>query len=442
MKKIKLLRFNWVAVLLISMLISLASTTSVFPSEKVSLDVIIINYGPAIRMFKEEFEKKYPDIDLTLAGKPWPSIYKDIQVTMVAGGPKPDCIIVDPPYFAPYQFRGWLRPLDDVIDPERLKDIYPWSLEAARYQGKLYALPHVLAVSAWYYNKDMFDAVGLAYLPAAPESPTWEYIVEAAKKLVKKDASGQVVTWGMIIDQEDRPYEVLPLIGSLGGQYVGKDGLTVRGIMNSQPWKDAYSWYVDLYRKWRVSPNTKHPWAPDMFLGGQLAQMEIGPWSLPYLWEREPEFPWGMTGVPHFEKGNPMVTIGGWFWGINPRTDNLDAAVKWLHFISDPEIEWKWYHDYAGDFAASTTVHRRLMKDVKYQEWPFSAAREIVRIADSGYTVPFPTTPAYFEYEDIFIRESSNMRQGKDIDAALKDMENSIEIEMERYREAIEARER
>jgi len=419
--------------LILSLVLSLICVTIALAAKKVKLTAMNVTRGPADKWFEEEFEKLYPNIDLEFQNKPWPDIYTHIQVAMEAGRADPDCIITDAPLVFPYTFRGWLLPLDDLVDPERIKDTNEGELKAARYQGKLMAMPITLATSMWYYNKDMFDEAGLAYPPEAPESPTWEYIVEAAKKLVKKDASGQVITWGMIIDQEDRPYEMLPLIGSLGGKYVSDDGLSVKGIITSQPWKEAFKWYADLYLKWKVSPNTQHPWAADMFVQGKVAQMSMGPWALAYLWDQKPKFRWGITGFPHFAKGKVVYNNGGWRWGVNPRTDVLDAAIKFVNFMTTPEVEWKWFRDYHGDFPASNTIGDRILHHPDYDEWPLRAARLEILCAQQD-TVARARTPAYLEYETIFIREANNIRHGKDIDTALQDMERDIELEMQKYR--------
>lgn len=413
--------------------ISLAFGTTVLAAKRVKLTAMNVTRGPADKWFEEQFEKLYPDIDLEFQNKPFPDIFHHIQVAMEAGGSDPDCIITDAPLLFPYTFRGWLKSLDDLVDPERIKDTNEGELKAARYQGKLMAMPITLATSVWYYNKDMFDAAGLTYPPAAPESPTWEYVLEAAKKLVKKDASGQVVTWGMIIDQEDRPYEMLPLIGSLGGKYVGDDGLTVKEIIDSQPWKEAFSWYADVYLKWKVSPETQHPWPADMFVQSKLAQMSMGPWALGYIWQQKPQFRWGITGFPHFAKGKVVYNNGGWRWGINPGTDSLDAAVKFVNFMTSPETEWRWFYDYDGDFPASKTIGDKVLNHPDFQEWPLSAAKAEILCSQQD-TVARAPTPAYLEYETIFIREANNIRHGKDINTALQNMIRDMELEFQKYR--------
>jgi fructooligosaccharide transport system substrate-binding protein len=49
----------------------------------------------------------------------------------------------------------------------------------------------------------------------------------------------QVDVWGFQWEQTTAPYQLLPLIGSLGGEYIGEDGLSVDGVVNSDPWIQA-----------------------------------------------------------------------------------------------------------------------------------------------------------------------------------------------------------
>ncbi len=60
--------------------------------------------------------------------------------------------------------------------------------------GKLYFFPTNWNNVVVFYNKDLFDAAGIPY---PKKSWTWSEFLDAAQKLTKRDASGQVTQYGM-----------------------------------------------------------------------------------------------------------------------------------------------------------------------------------------------------------------------------------------------------
>jgi sn-glycerol 3-phosphate transport system substrate-binding protein len=103
-----------------------------------------------------------------------------------------------------------ILPVQDFIDKEGLTDLVN-DLEPAvksyyTVNGKLYSMPFNSSAPVMYYDKNAFKEVGLD-----PDKPptTYDEVLEAAKKLVKKDASGNIIRsgvdftlYGWILEQE------------------------------------------------------------------------------------------------------------------------------------------------------------------------------------------------------------------------------------------------
>jgi sn-glycerol 3-phosphate transport system substrate-binding protein len=101
-------------------------------------------------------------------------------------------------------------PVQDFIDNEGLTDLVE-DLEPAvrRYytiNNKMYSMPLNSSAPVMYYDKNAFKEVGLD-----PENPpqTYDEVIEAARKLVKKDANGNITRsgvdfslYGWILEQE------------------------------------------------------------------------------------------------------------------------------------------------------------------------------------------------------------------------------------------------
>ena len=69
-----------------------------------------------------------------------------------------------------------------------LKGVYPQTLEAYKTPDGYYGLPRDFQTIVLFYNKDMFDAAGVAY-PTADW--TYDDLRNAAKKLTMVGADGK-----------------------------------------------------------------------------------------------------------------------------------------------------------------------------------------------------------------------------------------------------------
>ncbi len=88
-------------------------------------------------------------------------------------------------------------PVQDLIDRDKLEIIPDLEPAVARYYtigGKLYSMPFNSSAPVMYFDKNAFKEVGLD-----PEKKIWTYdeVLDAAKKLTKKDASGKITRSGI-----------------------------------------------------------------------------------------------------------------------------------------------------------------------------------------------------------------------------------------------------
>jgi sn-glycerol 3-phosphate transport system substrate-binding protein len=91
-----------------------------------------------------------------------------------------------------------ILPIQDFIDKEGLPLVDDLEPAVARYYtigGKLYSMPFNSSAPVMYYDKNAFKEVGLD-----PEKKIWTYdeLLDAAKKLTVKDASGKVTRSGAV----------------------------------------------------------------------------------------------------------------------------------------------------------------------------------------------------------------------------------------------------
>ena len=79
---------------------------------------------------------------------------------------------------------GWLVPLDDLSEDYDAADILPAMANGLSYDGTLYAAPFYGESSMIMYRTDLMEEAGLEM----PESPTWEFVREAAAAMTDREA--------------------------------------------------------------------------------------------------------------------------------------------------------------------------------------------------------------------------------------------------------------
>jgi sn-glycerol 3-phosphate transport system substrate-binding protein len=140
-----------------------------------------------------------------------------------------------------------IEPMQSYIDKDKF-DMSSYEGNVLGYYtvgGKLYSMPFNTSAPILYYNKDLFKAAGLD-----PEKPprTYAEVLDAAKKLTKKDASGKVLVSGYGIAIYGWIFEQLN--ATAGGLYLNndngrKDRATAaafngpEGVAAVQFWKDG-----------------------------------------------------------------------------------------------------------------------------------------------------------------------------------------------------------
>lgn len=417
--------------LIMSLLVSMLLVTAASANEL----VVIAEVGVG-KNFPELFERftEETGIPVKLQLYPFRELFQAIEVQVASGG-GPDVIHVDSPLTASYAVRGYLLPLDDYIDVANSG----WTeagIAAGSWQGRLYSAPFETSTQVLFYNRDLFEQAGIEPPGVAlSERWTWEQVVEAARKIQAQANPGPIVNkWGLLFEQISRPYQMLPLPQSLGGgSGVSPDGLSVRGYLNNEGWVEALTFYHDLFNTWNVSPKGVNPDQTfDMFVAGNVAMIVAGTWQLPAA-EQGATFNWGMAPHPYFASGEPVTPTGSWHWGINANSQNVEAAVKFIEFMTLNEDVIEHRFKTVGQLVPHRKMMEIISNDPAYDVFP----RNIYRIvADELSTTAQvrPVTPAYLEWEDIVNNTFEDVRNGADPKRALDAAVSRLDRLMARYR--------
>jgi multiple sugar transport system substrate-binding protein len=227
----------------------------------------------------DDFHAANPGIKVKVEVSDWDSYWTKLN-TLVAGGSPPDIFAMDAPLYLDWQSRGALLNLKPYIDksPGFLDGFYPQTLQAYQLASGYYGLPRDFQTVVVFYNKEMFDAAGVAY-----PSPDWTYddLRETAKKLtLDQDGDGKTDQYGFYADLWDMELFWSEAIWAFGGEIISADQTqTLIGEPNA---RQAWELIDAMVKDGSIAPPaTMGEYGDDMFQAKVAAMTPIGHWAVP-----------------------------------------------------------------------------------------------------------------------------------------------------------------
>lgn len=383
--------------------------------------------GPAQLELVEEFNKTHEDIQVTAEVVPFTQMLTAIPARLDSDNPGIDVVTVDAPLAASYVARGYLSPLDSYFSDDELAQ-FEESVIGAGYVGDtLFAVPRETSSQVMFVNNDLLKQAGVTLDATSANSDpeqlsasrmTWEQTVELATQV--KEQTGQ---WGLAFEQVDYPYQLLPLVESLGGMGLRDDGKTASGYFNSAESVEAAQWYADTYNEWKISPpgvTSLQP--PSLFSAGKIGMMVGGSWNAALC--QDAAFECLVVAHPYFEGGQPVTPTGSLGLGIAETSSQKDATAEFIKWLALTENQ-QWT-DKTGYISAIT-------KNAEAQATSEDPAVRMAAYEVQNTAVPRPTTPGYQEWEAEYVKAMGSVRTGQSVQDTLDDAAAAMDDALERY---------
>lgn len=290
-------------------------------------------YEPLI----QEFEAQNPDIKINMVEGPnAPNLVEDLNTSALLLGRSPyDLINLDVVWTAKFAAAGWLLDVSDRLSPEAQAEFLPTSLEAGRYEGRLYRVPWRTDAGLLYYRQDLLDAAGL------PVPETFGDLVQASETL-----QGETdVNWGYL--WQGRQYEgvsamFVEVLAGFGGFWIDAE---TRDVGLDQPEAIAAVEFLLNTVQQGISPPGVTTYQEEetrrLFQNGGAVFMRNWPYAVPLL-NSDSSPVKGAVGI------RPMVgteshegagCLGGWGWGILSSTQHPEAAWRVVEFFTSREAQ-------------------------------------------------------------------------------------------------------
>jgi len=287
------------------------------------------------------FAEKFPNIEVV--AEPPPDVDANeapaILTEMVAGE-APDVIGYCCDALPLWASKGQLLKLDPYVEKDmtqaEIDDYAPaqWNAFTNPRTGR-YALPMYMGSIVLYYNKDAFDAKGVAY----PDN-TWNWTVDGNGKYedaLRKFADADNKIWGG--QMGDGPDRLQQKLVANGGHWVDpKDDM--KAAFDQEAALDALQWEYDRIWKDKIVINQAalEKQSSDILMGlGRIAMFESGDWYLSSLVKTSPgKYNWDIAPLPQGPvTRNSLATTDG--WGIWTGSKYHDEAWEFLHWLQSDE---------------------------------------------------------------------------------------------------------
>jgi sorbitol/mannitol transport system substrate-binding protein len=151
-----------------------------------AITIATVNNADMIRMqtLTDDFTAKNPDITLNWVTLEENVLRERVTTDIATKGGQYDVLTIGTYEVPIWAKQNWLLPLDDLGADYDAADIIPAIAGGLSADGKLYAAPFYGESSFVMYRKDLMEKAGLTM----PDAPTWDFIVDAAKKMTDRAA--------------------------------------------------------------------------------------------------------------------------------------------------------------------------------------------------------------------------------------------------------------
>jgi len=303
-----------------------------------TLTIATVNNGDMVRMqgLTSEFTKANPDIEINWVTLEENVLRERVTTDIATKGGQYDILTIGNYEVPIWAKQGWLLELNGLGDKYDVDDLLPAIRGGLTVGGKLYAAPFYGESAMIMYRKDLFEKAGLQM----PDSPTWEFIGEAARKITDRsnDINGICLRgkagWG-----ENIAF-ITALANSYGGRWFDENW---KPQFDQPEWKEALQFYVDLMKDAGPSGASSNGFNENLTL---FQQGKCGMWmdatvAASFVSDPKNSTVADKVGYAIFPTKEGVNNHGNWLWSWNlavpASSTKAEAAQKFISWATSKE---------------------------------------------------------------------------------------------------------
>ncbi len=311
------------------------------------------------RSLIEDFNEEFPRTKINYYKKTYSSYEKDLLEAM-ATGRGPDIFMLHNTWLPKYEDKIVAAPTDLITFRDVQDDFVDVVIDDFTSDGLITALPLSIDTLALYYNKDIFQTLGIPQPP-----PTWEKFLEDIEKITQRDERGNIVRAGAALGTArniNRSTDILSLLMLQSGVKMVSDSKTEATFDDAVILKgeryDAGERALEFYTDFASPLKSAYTWnnrmhySLDAFYEGKVAMMFNYSYHIPTIRAKAPYLNFGVASMPQIETATNDVNYAN-YWGLTVSRNSEESQGAWqfITWLAKKENSQK-YLELAGKPAA------------------------------------------------------------------------------------------
>ncbi len=343
--------------------------------------------------YAQQFEADHPGIDINPV---YTGSYTDtsqaIRTEIQGGGAGPDVAVMLSTDLYSVAEEGYVVPaqqfIDQLEDAETfVADFFPaFMANSMDSEGTIWSVPFQRSTLILYYNKALFEEVGLD--PEQPPQNRDELVADAQALTLPNGER-----WGLLIPFAGGfPIWTYQPFAIATGQNLS-DGNPAQVFLNTPENVDALNFVLDLGGEYAVEPVGGSAWGdtPTAFNAGQAGMIFHTTGSMTSILNNAP-FEVGVAPIPAGPAGEDGTGYGTPTGGgnlyifANSSPEEQAAAWDWVQFLASPEIQADWTSNTGYIAATASAWETETLQSLIAEKPQYQAARDQLDYAAMEFT--------------------------------------------------------
>lgn len=348
MTKNQILIFGIVGLIAIGLIFAFIFGRKAAPPAQVQGDILVwgvFDDSDVMTDFISKFNLTYPQVKITYQKKSVDTYESDL-INALASGKGPDIFYFHNTWLPRHMDK--LTPISaDYMTVNDFKDIFVDVASVDFISDKdVYALPLYVDTLALFYNRDIFNTVGIANPPA-----TWEGLLSLVPTLTQKDETGNIVRSAISIGTAknvNRATDITSLLMMQSGTQMS-DPQTGKATFNRDFYigdakhpsgQQALEFYTNFanQKKQVYTWNNQVGYSIDSFLEGKTAMMINYSYQIQNILAKAPHLRFGISLMLQPKGAQQTVNYAN-YWGlaVSKTADAPDIAWGFANYLIQKE---------------------------------------------------------------------------------------------------------
>jgi len=357
-EKIKFIIFGVAAIIIIIIVLGFFGVLPIFKSQLSTKKVDLVIWGvfddkDIFEPIISNFRKENKNFNIKYIKQPSQTYEQDL-VNALAAGRGPDIFMIHNTWLPKHFSKLYPAPRDLFLIKEYKNNFVDVVYDDFTKDNLIYAVPLYVDTLALFWNKDIFNSVGL------PEPPkTWDELVNLIPLIVKKNEFGEIIRPAVALGTAkniSRSTDILSLLMLQNGtkmvdlsrkEATFDEPINVNGRA-SYSGEDALRFYTDFANPLKsiYSWNNQMHFSIDAFAENNLAMMFNYSYQIEALKNKNPNLNFGIAPMLQLKDTPKIINFANyWGFGVSVQSQYAPEAWQFLKFLSQKENLYQYLQD-------------------------------------------------------------------------------------------------